>query len=179
MTSRQQFVSRGVSCALAFSSSAFAADKPWDGSDSSDWNERGIPGVNGVPVKAGFADPAVVGALPNIAVNDRTISTGLRENFDGKVAGGGGLPGMAGRCEGPGVWLPDYNDTAPGFNGGGATVEDIALMRRTVGPGLGVKASGGVRSLADAQAMIAAGATRIGASSGIAIVKGEQGSSGY
>jgi hypothetical protein len=119
MTSRQQFVSRGVSCALAFSSSAFAADKPWDGSDSGDWNERGIPGVNGVPVKAGFADPAVVGALPNIAVNDRTISTGLRENFDGKVAGGGGLPGMAGRCEGPGVWLPDYNDTAPGFNGGG------------------------------------------------------------
>jgi len=52
-------------------------------------------------------------------------------------------------------------------------------MRRTVGPGLGVKASGGVRSLEDAQAMIAAGATRIGASSGIAIVKGEQGSSSY
>jgi deoxyribose-phosphate aldolase len=52
-------------------------------------------------------------------------------------------------------------------------------MRRTVGPNLGVKASGGVRSLEDAQAMIAAGATRIGASSGIAIVKGEQGSSGY
>lgn len=73
----------------------------------------------------------------------------------------------------------DFVKTSTGFNGGGATPEDIALMRRTVGPGLGVKASGGVRSLADAQAMIAAGATRIGASSGIAIVKGEQGSSAY
>jgi deoxyribose-phosphate aldolase len=73
----------------------------------------------------------------------------------------------------------DFVKTSTGFNGGGATAEDIALMRATVGPGLGVKASGGVRSLADAQAMIAAGATRIGASSGIAIVNGEQGSSSY
>jgi deoxyribose-phosphate aldolase len=73
----------------------------------------------------------------------------------------------------------DFVKTSTGFNGGGATVEDIALMRQTVGPGLGVKASGGVRSREDAQAMIAAGATRIGASSGIAIVKGEQGSSSY
>ncbi|TLM85205.1 deoxyribose-phosphate aldolase [Pseudarthrobacter sp. NamE5] len=73
----------------------------------------------------------------------------------------------------------DFVKTSTGFNGGGATAEDIALMRKTVGPVLGVKASGGVRSLADAQAMIAAGATRIGASSGIAIVKGEQGSSSY
>ncbi|MEJ1113464.1 deoxyribose-phosphate aldolase [Paenarthrobacter sp. CCNWLY172] len=73
----------------------------------------------------------------------------------------------------------DFVKTSTGFNGGGATVEDVALMRKTVGPDLGVKASGGVRSLADAQAMIAAGATRIGASSGIAIVKGEQGSSAY
>jgi deoxyribose-phosphate aldolase len=73
----------------------------------------------------------------------------------------------------------DFVKTSTGFNGGGATTDDIALMRRTVGPDLGVKASGGVRSLADAQAMIAAGATRIGASSGIAIVKGEQGSSAY
>lgn len=73
----------------------------------------------------------------------------------------------------------DFVKTSTGFNGGGATVQDVALMRRTVGPDLGVKASGGVRSLADAQAMIAAGATRIGASSGIAIVKGEQGSAAY
>lgn len=73
----------------------------------------------------------------------------------------------------------DFVKTSTGFNGGGATVEDVTLMRKTVGPDIGVKASGGVRSLADAQAMIAAGATRIGASSGIAIVKGEQGSSAY
>ncbi|MGX5715741.1 deoxyribose-phosphate aldolase [Arthrobacter sp. MAHUQ-56] len=73
----------------------------------------------------------------------------------------------------------DFVKTSTGFNGGGATVEDVALIRRTVGPEVGVKASGGVRSLADAQAMIAAGATRIGASSGIAIVKGEQGSTAY
>ncbi|MEZ2389749.1 deoxyribose-phosphate aldolase [bacterium RCC_150] len=73
----------------------------------------------------------------------------------------------------------DFVKTSTGFNGGGATVEDVALMRKAVGPDLGVKASGGVRSLADAQAMIAAGATRIGASSGIAIVKGELGSSAY
>jgi deoxyribose-phosphate aldolase len=77
----------------------------------------------------------------------------------------------------------DFVKTSTGFNGGGATVEDIALMRRTVGPDVGVKASGGIRTLSDAQAMIAAGATRIGASSGIAIVsgdaQGEQASSGY
>lgn len=73
----------------------------------------------------------------------------------------------------------DFVKTSTGFNGGGATVEDIALMRRTVGPDLGVKASGGVRTLEDARAMIDAGATRIGASSGVAIVRGEQGASGY
>lgn len=82
-------------------------------------------------------------------------------------------------CEAAAEAGADFVKTSTGFNGGGATAGDIALMRRTVGPDLGVKASGGVRSLADAQAMIAAGATRIGASSGIAIVKGEQGSSGY
>lgn len=73
----------------------------------------------------------------------------------------------------------DFVKTSTGFNGGGATVQDVELMRRTVGPDLGVKASGGVRSREDALAMIAAGATRIGASSGIAIVKGGNGGSGY
>jgi deoxyribose-phosphate aldolase len=69
--------------------------------------------------------------------------------------------------------------TSTGFaKGSAATVEDIALMRRTVGPRMGVKASGGVRSLEDAKKMIAAGATRIGTSSGIAIVTGGQGT-GY
>jgi len=60
--------------------------------------------------------------------------------------------------------------TSTGFLGGGATVEDIALMRQTVGPDFGVKASGGVRTREDALAMIDAGATRIGASASIAIV---------
>lgn len=64
----------------------------------------------------------------------------------------------------------DYVKTSTGFGPGGATVEDVALMRRVVGPHIGVKASGGVRNYADTQAMIAAGATRIGASAGVAIV---------
>lgn len=66
--------------------------------------------------------------------------------------------------------------TSTGFaKGSAATAEDIALMRRTVGPRMGVKASGGVRSRADAEKMIAAGATRIGTSSGVAIVTGGEG----
>lgn len=62
--------------------------------------------------------------------------------------------------------------TSTGFNKGGATTEDIALMRQTVGDKLGVKASGGIRDTATALAMIEAGATRIGASAGIAIIHG-------
>lgn len=73
----------------------------------------------------------------------------------------------------------DYVKTSTGFSGGGATVEDIRLMRETVGPEMGVKASGGVRDLEQTEAMIEAGATRIGASSGVAIVSGEQGTSDY
>lgn len=73
----------------------------------------------------------------------------------------------------------DFVKTSTGFGGGGATVEDIVLMRKTVGPDMGVKASGGVRSREDALAMIEAGATRLGASSGIAIVRGELGESSY
>ncbi|MCU6712776.1 deoxyribose-phosphate aldolase [Paenibacillus sp. J5C_2022] len=69
----------------------------------------------------------------------------------------------------------DFVKTSTGFGKGGATTADIALMRSTVGPELGVKASGGVRDLETAQAMIAAGATRIGASSSIAIVTGGRG----
>jgi deoxyribose-phosphate aldolase len=61
--------------------------------------------------------------------------------------------------------------TSTGFGKGGATVEDIALMRRCVGVALGVKASGGIRDLPTAMAMIAAGANRIGTSSGVAIIE--------
>ncbi|KIL53426.1 deoxyribose-phosphate aldolase [Jeotgalibacillus alimentarius] len=73
----------------------------------------------------------------------------------------------------------DFVKTSTGFSGGGATPEDIALMRKTVGPDLGVKASGGVRSAEDAQAMIDAGATRLGASAGIKIIQGETADSDY
>ncbi|WP_285768963.1 deoxyribose-phosphate aldolase [Peribacillus sp. SI8-4] len=73
----------------------------------------------------------------------------------------------------------DYVKTSTGFSTGGATVEDIALMRKTVGPDIGVKASGGVRNTADAQNVIEAGATRIGASAGVSIVKGLTADSDY
>jgi deoxyribose-phosphate aldolase len=72
----------------------------------------------------------------------------------------------------------DFVKTSTGFSGGGATAADIALMRRAVGPELGVKASGGIRTLADAQAMIAAGATRIGASAGVSITREAEGDVG-
>lgn len=68
----------------------------------------------------------------------------------------------------------DYVKTSTGFAGGGATVDDVALMRRVVGPEMGVKASGGVHSFEEAQSMVAAGATRIGASAGVKIVQGAQ-----
>ncbi|MGL4761274.1 MAG: deoxyribose-phosphate aldolase [Sarcina sp.] len=73
----------------------------------------------------------------------------------------------------------DFVKTSTGFSTGGATPEDIKLMRETVGPNLGVKASGGVRCFADAEAVIANGATRIGASSSITICEGGVSSSNY
>lgn len=69
--------------------------------------------------------------------------------------------------------------TSTGFGGGGATVEDITLMRRVVGPDMGVKASGGVRDYAGAIALLRAGANRLGCSSSVAIVSGQQSSGGY
>jgi deoxyribose-phosphate aldolase len=72
----------------------------------------------------------------------------------------------------------DFVKTSTGFSGGGATVEDINLMRRVVGPEMGVKASGGVRDFEDAQHMVEAGATRIGASAGVKIVQGQLKSNG-
>lgn len=74
----------------------------------------------------------------------------------------------------------DFVKTSTGFSTGGATVEDLKLMRSTVGPNMGVKASGGVRTKEDALKAIEAGASRIGASSSIAIVEGfENSTSGY
>jgi deoxyribose-phosphate aldolase len=68
----------------------------------------------------------------------------------------------------------DFVKTSTGFSSGGATVEDIALMRETVGPEMGVKASGGVGDIQTAKAMLAAGATRIGASASVAIATGQK-----
>jgi len=68
----------------------------------------------------------------------------------------------------------DFVKTSTGFGPGGATPEDVALMRRVVGPTMGVKAAGGIRTYEDAQKMIAAGATRIGASASIKIVQGAE-----
>lgn len=65
----------------------------------------------------------------------------------------------------------DFVKTSTGFSSGGATIEAVALMRKTVGSAMGVKASGGVRSLEDMMAMIEAGASRIGTSSGVALIK--------
>ena len=73
----------------------------------------------------------------------------------------------------------DFVKTSTGFSTGGATAEDIALMRKTVGPEIGVKASGGVRSLEDMKLMVENGATRIGASSGVAIMNGLTSESNY
>lgn len=71
----------------------------------------------------------------------------------------------------------DFVKTSTGFGPGGATVHDVELMRRAVGPDMGVKASGGIRTLEDLQAMVAAGANRIGTSSGVKIVEAAHGQS--
>ena len=67
----------------------------------------------------------------------------------------------------------DYVKTSTGFSKGGATVHAVELMRKAVGPNIGVKASGGIHNRAEAEAMVKAGASRIGASCGVQIVKGE------
>jgi deoxyribose-phosphate aldolase len=68
----------------------------------------------------------------------------------------------------------DFVKTSTGFSAGGATAADVALMRKTIGPKMGVKASGGIKDFETAAAMIAAGATRIGAGAGVAIVGGAE-----
>jgi deoxyribose-phosphate aldolase len=73
----------------------------------------------------------------------------------------------------------DFVKTSTGFSKSGATAADIALMRQTVGPVIGVKASGGVRDQATAKALIQAGATRLGASASVAIVAGAKGGGSY
>ncbi len=69
----------------------------------------------------------------------------------------------------------DFVKTSTGFSTGGAKVEDVRLMRQTVGPEMGVKASGGIHNEAEALAMVEAGATRIGTSAGVSIMSGSTG----
>jgi deoxyribose-phosphate aldolase len=66
----------------------------------------------------------------------------------------------------------DYVKTSTGFASSGATVHDVLLMRETVGPKMGVKAAGGIHTAEEVRDMVAAGATRIGASAGVKIVTG-------
>lgn len=82
-------------------------------------------------------------------------------------------------CQAAMVAGADFVKTSTGFSTGGATVSDVTLMRQTVREKLGVKASGGARSLDDVKRLVEAGATRIGTSSGVAIVKGESSDGSY
>lgn len=111
---------------------------------------------------------AVVEAAKGKALTKVIIETSLLTNEEKEIA-----------CQLSVKAGADFVKTSTGFSTGGATVEDVALMRKVVGPNIGVKASGGVRSLEDAKAMIKAGANRIGASSGVAIMKGQASASSY
>lgn len=111
---------------------------------------------------------AVVNAAKGKALTKVIIETSLLTNEEKEIA-----------CQLSVKAGADFVKTSTGFSTGGATVEDVALMRKIVGPTIGVKASGGVRSLEDAENMVNAGATRIGASSGVAIVNGQTSASSY
>ena len=73
----------------------------------------------------------------------------------------------------------DFVKTSTGFAGGGATLDDVKLMREVVGANMGIKAAGGIRTQDDAKKMIEAGATRLGTSASIKIVRGEKVEGGY
>lgn len=104
---------------------------------------------------------AVVEAAADDAIVKVIIETSLLSNEEKRTV-----------CELAVLAGADFVKTSTGFSTGGATVEDVKLMRAVVGPKIGVKASGGVRNLEDMQKMIEAGATRIGASSGVQIMQG-------
>lgn len=104
---------------------------------------------------------AVVQAAGDQALVKVIIETALLTEVEKRTA-----------CELAVVANADFVKTSTGFSSGGATVDDIKLMRAVVGPKTGVKASGGIRSLEDMKEMIEAGATRIGASSGVQIMQG-------
>lgn len=116
---------------------------------------RGV--VNAARSAGGLARPVVVKVI---------IETALLNEFEKRMA-----------CILAAEAGADFVKSSTGFSGGGATVEDIRLMRQVVGPQMGVKASGGIRDAASALALLDAGATRLGASAGVAIMRelaGEQ-----
>ena len=120
-----------------------------------------LPALAGARWEAVLADlSAVVGA---VAVPVKVILETARLGRDAKVAAA-----AVARCAGAA-----FVKTSTGFGGGGATVEDVALLRGVVGDGVGVKASGGIRTAADAFAMVRAGASCVGASASVAIVMGK------
>jgi deoxyribose-phosphate aldolase len=110
---------------------------------------------------------AVVAAAKDKALVKVIIETSLLTNEEKVTA-----------CELAKAAGADFVKTSTGFSTGGATVEDVRLMRETVGPEMGVKASGGIHNAKEAEAMIEAGATRLGASSGVSIMNGLSGT-GY
>ena len=129
----------------------------------------GFPlGASTSAVKAFETTDAIANGAEEI---DMVLNVGaLKDQDDEQIVKASELSKLAGA---------DFVKTSTGFSTGGATVEAVKLMRETVGPDLGVKASGGVRSLADVQEMVKAGATRIGASSGVEIMQGLESKSDY
>jgi deoxyribose-phosphate aldolase len=111
---------------------------------------------------------AVVNAAKGKALVKVIIETSLLSDSEKRTA-----------CELAVVAGADFVKTSTGFSTGGATIEDVKLMRGVVGPETGVKASGGVRNITDMQEIIQAGATRIGASSGVQIMRGLSSDSNY
>lgn len=111
---------------------------------------------------------AVVEAAKDQALVKVIIETSLLDDIQKRSA-----------CELAVLAGADFVKTSTGFSTGGATPEDVKLMRSVVGPAIGVKASGGVRSAEDVDRMIKSGATRIGASSGVSIVQGLSSSADY
>jgi deoxyribose-phosphate aldolase len=119
-----------------------------------------IGALKGGDMEAVRCDIARVRAASSGAVLKVIIETCLLEEAEKQIAS------LAAQQAGA-----DFVKTSTGFSNGGATVHDVALLRAAVGPDMGVKASGGIRTREVAQSMIAAGATRIGASASLAIIQ--------
>jgi len=111
-----------------------------------------------------------------MAVRDATSGATLKVIFETSLLEPDHIVRLCELCTDVGV---DFVKTSTGFSTGGATLEDVALMRQSVGPGVQVKASGGIRDRETALAMLQAGASRLGTSSGVAIVQGSAGDSDY